>query len=125
MQSMAVVVSNSLEQPANPEAGASGVGNLIHQGRGDQEVQQVVDSQVLWVAHSIPSVITDGQAGSPLACPHFTLPSGVPAVQQKKNCTNEHQRLDSPNIYLTGRGHNTPYAQKLMILTQDRAGSKF
>lgn len=84
MQSMTVVVSNLLEQPANPEAGASGVCNLIYQGGGHQEVQQIVDSQVLWVAHSLPSVITDGQAGTPLACPHFALPSGIPAFENKQ-----------------------------------------
>ena len=70
---------NSLEQPADPEAGASWVGNLIHQRWSDQEVQQIVDSQAFWVAYSLPSMVTDRGAGPPFARPHFPLPSGTPA----------------------------------------------
>ena len=79
MQSMAEVL-NLPEQPADPQACAPGVGHLVDQGGGHQEVDQVAHGQVLGVENRLPSIVKDGGGRPPLTCHHFIRPPGIPAV---------------------------------------------
>ena len=76
-------ILNSLEQPPDPEASAPGVSHLVNQSGSHQEVQQVVESQALWVAHCIAIVVKDGAAGAPLTQPYLILPPCVSAAVVK------------------------------------------
>ena len=72
-------LESSLDDPADPKALTPGIGHLVHQGGGRQEVQQVVQAQILRVAYCISRQIQDRATGSPLPHPHLIVAPRRPA----------------------------------------------